>query len=41
MNVPRTLTAAGRLQGDAGAAIVYHARFLSPSVRGGRLAEHG
>jgi hypothetical protein len=41
MNVPRMLTADERLRGDAGAAIVYHARFLSRPVHGGQLAEHG
>jgi hypothetical protein len=41
MNVPRMLTADERLRGDAGAAIVYHARFLSLPVRGRRLAEYG
>ena len=35
------LTVDGRPRGDAGAAIVYHARFLSLPVHGGRLAEHG
>jgi hypothetical protein len=28
-------------RGDVAAAIVYHARFLSLPVRGGRLTEHG
>ncbi len=28
-------------RGDVAAVIVYHARFLSLPVRGGRLTEHG